>query len=99
MKKILDLEATDFPNVDTGKFQEWKIAQANFKKLNNIAGLIMGVGIIQLLIFREQLLPAIIFGITVFVGIAIMIPPYRKVKAAQKESGLASKDIRKALRK
>ena len=24
MKKILNLEAKDFPNVDTGEFQEWK---------------------------------------------------------------------------
>ena len=67
--------------------------------MSNIAGIIMLPGFLVLFIFRDQFLPAMVFGITVIVGIGIIIPPYMKVKKAQKEAGMTSKDIRKALRK
>jgi len=84
MKKILDLEAKDFPNVDPGKFQDWKDAQVKYRKQSNIASVIMFAGLLMLLIFREQFLPAIIFGLTLLIGIIIMVPPYRKVIGARK---------------
>lgn len=99
MKKIQDLEAKDFPDVDSGKFQEWKVAQAENLKKNNIAGIIMFAGILILLLFREQLLSAMIFGVTIIIGIIIMVPPYRKVRMAQKEAGLTRKDILEARKK
>ena len=99
MKKILDLEANDFPNVDPGKFQEWKDAQVKFKKRSDIAGAIMFAGILILLLFREQFLPAMAFGVTIIVGIIIMIPPYREVRTAQKDAGLARMEILKARKK
>ncbi|MFH0758110.1 MAG: hypothetical protein V2B15_12555 [Bacteroidota bacterium] len=98
MKKILNLEAKDFPNVDPVKFQEWKDAQVKFRKQSNIASAIIFAGILILLLFREQFLPAMVFGVTIIVGVIIMVPPYRKVKKTQKEAGLTAKDIRKAQR-
>ena len=98
MKKIKDLEAEDFPNVDTGKFQEWKNAQNKFRIQSNYVSLIGWAGLLQLLIFREQLLSAMIFGISLIVVIAVSIPGYRKVNKIRKESGMTSKDIRKAKR-
>ena len=99
MKKILDLEAKDFPNVDPGKFQDWKDAQVKYRKQSNIAGVIMFAGLAILLIFRDQFLPAMTFGLTFIIGIIIMVPPYRKVIAAQKDMGLTTKDIHKARKK
>lgn len=99
MKKILDLETKDFPNVDPGKFQEWKDAQVNYRKQSNIAGIIMFAGILILLLFRDQLLPAMAFGVSIIVGIVIMVPPYTKVRKAQKKAGLVTKEIHKARKK
>ena len=99
MKKILDLEVQDFPDVDPGKFQAWKDAQVNNLKKNNIAGMIMFAGLLILLLFRDQFLPAMIFGVSMVIGIIIIVPPYRKVRMAQKEAGLTRTEILKARKK
>ena len=98
MRKIKDLETKDFPGADEEKFQVWKEAQLKYIKQSNIIAAVIFGAIILLLLFRDQLLPALIFGLSFLAGIVYIIPSIIKIKKLQKAAGIDSKDLKKRLR-
>jgi len=98
MKKILELEASDFPNVDKERFQEWKDAQKERAKKSKIDTPVAIVLILIVILFRG-FLPALIFGVGVIALLIYSLPTSLKVMRIQKELGISARDVQKARRK
>jgi hypothetical protein len=95
MKKIRDLEAKDFPDVNIDKFQEWKNAQgerANKSKIDTPVAIVLFL----IIVFFRGFLPSLIFGIGLIAILIYSLPTTIKIIKIQKELGITSKDIRKA---
>ncbi|MGQ0702259.1 MAG: hypothetical protein ACT4PM_03900 [Gemmatimonadales bacterium] len=103
-RSIADLSATEFPDVDPQRFEEWKAAQlallpAARRAVNQGLWFVL-VGLAFLLILRG--IPgAIMFGLSVigwflymFLYVARLGQPVRKLQA---QAGIANADIRRAL--
>ncbi|RLD25846.1 MAG: hypothetical protein DRI75_12730 [Bacteroidetes bacterium] len=95
MKKIRDLEAKDFPDVNIEKFQEWKNAQRERTKKSYIDTPIVLVMILSIFIF-DGFLPVILFVIGTIAVLVYSLPTTIKIIRLQKELGITAKDIRKA---
>jgi hypothetical protein len=95
MKKIRDLEAKDFPDVNIDKFQEWKNAHKESVKKSYIGTPILLVLILILIIFKG-FLPSMLFGIGFIVLVIYNVTTSIKINKLQKELGITAKDIRKA---
>ncbi|MFC1760161.1 hypothetical protein ACFLZD_01410 [Candidatus Neomarinimicrobiota bacterium] len=95
MKKLTDLDVSDFPNVDKDKFQEWKNAQEERAKKSKIdtPGAII---LILIVVFFRGFIPSLIFGIGLIALLIYSLPTTLKLIKIQKELGITAKDIRKA---
>lgn len=98
MKKIKDLEAQDFPDVNIDKFQKWKKAQTKFIKQSNILGFVVIALMLYAVLVRE-ILPNIVFGIGLLSSVAYMLPKFIKINKLRKEANITQKDLRRAMKK
>ena len=95
MKKIKDLKATDFTDINKEKFQEWKEAQeerARKSKIDTPGAIIL----ILIVVFFKGFLPAMIFVIGLIAILIYSLPTTINLIKLQKELGITSKDIRRA---
>jgi len=98
MKKILELEATDFLNVDKDKFQEWKDAQEERAKKSKVDTPV-AIILILIVVFFKGFLPSLIFVIGIIAICIYSLPTILKVMRIQKELGITSRDVQKARKK
>lgn len=93
MKKLKDLQSTDFPGVDPQKFYEWKAAVDSTARISNIFWIIFIIVNVILLITT---------GVFVFIGIIPLILIFffinRKQRRLSKEMGLSREVIKHAIR-
>ena len=98
MKKIKDLEAQDFPDVNIDKFQKWKNAQTKFIKQSNIFSYVV-LALLLIAGITKALLPFILFGIGFTSLVVYVIPKFIKINKLRKEANITQKDLRKAMKK
>ena len=102
MKKIRDLHAEDFHNVDSNKFIDWKNAHKKYVKLSNIFGSVAVVLLIIAGILRSiapSILLPMIASIGFILAVVYMILTSIRLSKQRKELGITSEDLREARRK
>jgi len=93
MKKIIDLQPSDFPGVNPQKFEEWKQATHYASRRTNIVWIVLIV--VNSILFISRIGGPLVYFLLCIIAIAITGFIQRPTMSLLKELGMTQADIKR----